>query len=126
MVVAGIVVSKGRVLVARRSYPPEIAGSWEFPGGKVEPGESADSALARELHEELGITVQVDAEFESTSGPWPLDAERVLHAFFATIVAGDPAPGHSHDEIRWVEPGSLTTLDLLPVDRAIAAALATG
>ncbi len=107
MVVAGIVVSKGRILVARRSYPPALAGSWEFPGGKVEPGESADDALARELHEELGITVQVDAEFETTSGPWPLDADEMLHAFFATIVAGDPVPGHSHDEVRWVEPSAV-------------------
>ena len=124
MVVAGIVVANGQILLARRSYPPALAGLWEFPGGKVEDAESLDDALVRELREELGIMVQVDAEFESTSGPWTLGEDQFLRAFFATLVAGEPTPGHSHDAIEWIEPGRLAALDLLPVDRAIAAALA--
>ena len=125
MVVAGIIVSNGQILIARRSYPPALAGLWEFPGGKVEDDESLIDALVRELREELGIMVQVDAEFESTSGPWSsVDDEHVLRAFFASVIAGDPTPGHSHDAIDWVEPGRLGSLDLLPADRAIAAALA--
>lgn len=124
MVVAGIVVANGRILVARRSYPPGLAGQWEFPGGKVEPDEALDDALVRELREELGIMVQVDAEFESTSGPWALDADEFLHAFFATIIAGEPTPGHSHDAVEWVEPAGLGSFDLLPADRTIARALA--
>ncbi len=124
MVVAGIVISNGQILVARRSYPPALAGLWEFPGGKVEADEALDDALVRELREELGIMVQVDAEFERTSGPWPLGDDTFLRAFFATIIAGEPTPGHSHDAVQWVDPSSLGSLDLLPADRAIAASLA--
>ncbi len=57
-VVAGAVIRDGRVLLAQRTRPPELAGRWELPGGKAEPGESAEQALARELWEELGIEVR--------------------------------------------------------------------
>lgn len=123
-VVAAILVGGGAVLVARRTGPGALAGRWEFPGGKVEPDETLPEALVRELREELGVTIQVDAEFESTSGPWPIDDRHVLHVFFATLVAGEPAPLGSHDEVRWVDADELLSLDLLDADRPVAAALA--
>ena len=58
LVVGAAVVRDGRVLACRRTTPPEAAGRWEFPGGKVEPGESPDAALVRELHEELGVEAE--------------------------------------------------------------------
>ena len=61
LVVGAAVVRDGRVLACRRTAPPAAAGRWEFPGGKVEPGESPDAALVRELHEELGVGATVTA-----------------------------------------------------------------
>lgn len=123
-VVAGVVVSRGDVLCARRSRPEHLAGRWEFPGGKVEQGENPREALRRELQEELGITVQVDAEFESRHGPWPIDADHEMRAFFATLVTGEAEVGDSHDEICWLPVAELPTLEWLDADRPIADALA--
>ncbi|MCL2732926.1 MAG: NUDIX domain-containing protein, partial [Actinomycetia bacterium] len=58
VVVGGAVLDRGRLLAARRTAPPELAGQWELPGGKVEPGERDEDALVRELREELGVTVR--------------------------------------------------------------------
>ena len=59
VIVAAVIITDGRVLACERSAPPEVAGRWEFPGGKVEPGETDPQALARECAEELGVRVEV-------------------------------------------------------------------
>ena len=61
VIVAAAIITQGRVLACERSAPPEVAGRWEFPGGKVEPGETDEQALARECVEELGVRVEVGA-----------------------------------------------------------------
>lgn len=121
---AGVVLSRGDVLSARRSRPEHLAGRWEFPGGKVEDGETLQDALRRELREELGITVQVDAEFESRHGPWPIDDQHEMHVFFATLVKGEPQAGDAHDELCWLPVQELPTLEWLDADQAIVSALA--
>lgn len=124
LVVGAIIVRDGQVLAARRSRPQELAGSFEFPGGKVEPGEDAIDALVREVREELGVQVEVQAEFESMEGPWPIGTTMNLRVWFCELAQGEPAPGDSHDEVRWCAPGELPTLPWLPADQPIAEALA--
>ncbi|MFD7862306.1 (deoxy)nucleoside triphosphate pyrophosphohydrolase [Streptomyces sp. NPDC057682] len=114
VVVAGAVYDRGRLLAARRSAPPELAGRWELPGGKVEPGESGEQALVRELREELGIETR---PLERIPGEWPLGRGRVLRVWTARLVSGVPAPLQDHDELRWLGPGEMDTVDWLEQDR---------
>jgi 8-oxo-dGTP diphosphatase len=106
-VVGGAVVDRlaepSMLLVARRSAPEKLAGLWEFPGGKVEPGEEPEVALCRELVEELGIGVRLGAELpaEAPSG-WRLNDRASMRVWFAEILEGEPQPLEDHDELRWV------------------------
>jgi 8-oxo-dGTP diphosphatase len=96
-VVGVALVHAGRVLAARRSSPEELAGHWEFPGGKVEPDEDPAAAAVREMAEELGCTVAVTGWLEGSS---PLPG-LVLRVATARLVDGDPVPSE-HDAITWV------------------------
>ena len=94
----------GRLLVARRTAPPQFAGMWEFPGGKVEPGETAEQALHRELHEELGVRVRLGAELEAASAAgWPLNERAAMRVWFAELVEGEPRPLEDHDALCWID-----------------------
>ena len=124
LVAGGIIVddllAPIRVLAARRSRPLSLRGRWEFPGGKVEPGESGQEALARELLEELGITVVVGAELvEPDRGTWPISKDLEMRLWFASVAAGDPIAGDSHDELRWLDADSLGSVDWLDADRQV-------
>ena len=101
VVVAAAIERDGRYLAARRTKPDWAAGRWEFPGGKVEPGESDTDALAREIREELGVEISVG---ERVPGEWPLNDDLVLHLYVASLLEGEPQPLDHHDEIRWVAP----------------------
>ncbi len=113
-VVAAAIVRHGQVLAARRSRPAELAGGWEFPGGKVEDGESDVDALTREIGEELGVKVRVRRLLgEASEG----DVHLVLHV--ATLRRGEPRAGADHDELRWLDAATLGEVDWLPVDRVL-------
>jgi len=101
VVVAAAIERDGRYLAARRTKPDWAAGRWEFPGGKVEPGESDTDALAREIREELGVEISVG---ERVPGEWPLHDDLVLHLYVASLVEGEPQPLDHHDALRWVAP----------------------
>jgi 8-oxo-dGTP diphosphatase len=117
----------GRLLVARRTAPPQFAGMWEFPGGKVEPGEDAEAALHRELLEELGIRVRLGAELVAGSAAgWALNDRAAMRVWFAELAAGDPRPLQDHDELRWIElghRGDVLGLPWIPADLPIVQAL---
>ncbi|RPA12982.1 (deoxy)nucleoside triphosphate pyrophosphohydrolase [Gordonia sp. OPL2] len=120
IVVAGAVIDPDRqtLLLARRRYPPEVAGLWELPGGKVEPGETTEAALRRELREELGVDVSVGAALDERV---PLTDDLVLVALAARIVDGTPRPVE-HAALRWCDAAELRELAdaglLVPADSA--------
>ena len=116
-----------RLLAARRSRPVEIARRWEFPGGKAEPGEEPHEALHRELHEELGVTVTLGEELRGPDdGGWIITERHVLRLWFATLRSGEPEPLVEHDELRWLDAGTLWDVDWLDGDVRIVETLAAG
>ena len=122
LVVGGVIVddlfAPSRVLTARRTRPPSLRGRWEFPGGKVEPGESPQEALTRELREELGISVDVGAELvEPDRGTWQISKDLEMRLWFVTVGEGDPVAADSHDKLAWLDAGSLESLNWLDTDR---------
>lgn len=114
VVVAGALVSGSGLLVAQRQRPPELAGLWELPGGKVAPGESEAAALARELTEELGIAVTVGGRIGADV---PIGADLVLRAYVVAQTGGTLHP-HDHRALRWVAATELDELPWVPADRA--------
>ncbi|UFQ17828.1 MULTISPECIES: (deoxy)nucleoside triphosphate pyrophosphohydrolase [Streptomyces] len=122
IVVGAALYDDGRLLAARRSAPPELAGGWELPGGKVEPGERCEDALVRELREELGVEAEVA---ERVPGQWPLAKGYVLRVWTARLRSGDPEPLQDHDELRWLTPDQVWSVEWLAADvPAVTAALA--
>lgn len=115
-VVAGAVIVDGRLLLAQRSYPAEVAGLWELPGGKVEAGETRSEALERELAEELGVRVAAGSQ---VGVGVPLRPDLVLVALTATLVGGEPRPTE-HRGVRWVDATALREMatggELVPAD----------
>jgi len=106
-----------RVMAARRSTgAPESVGRWEFPGGKVEPGESPAEALRRELREELSVDGAVGAELGDGSG-WMISDRLVLRLFVVQIASGEPTAGPDHDAVRWLGTDALDSVDWLASDR---------
>jgi len=104
---------RGRcVLASRRTEPPSMAGLWEFPGGKVEPGESDESALLRELREELCVDAEVG---ERLGADLPIGTAAVLRVYLCRLVRGEPQLV-DHDEHRWLAAGELLEVPWLPVD----------
>lgn len=112
-VVGAAVVRHGRVLAARRAGPAAARGRWELPGGKVEPGESAAQAVAREVREELGCDV---AHERPLAGRAPLGEGRELSAHLVRLVAGEPVP-REHDAVRWLAVEELEDVAWLDADR---------
>ncbi|GAB2876667.1 (deoxy)nucleoside triphosphate pyrophosphohydrolase [Nocardioides pacificus] len=111
--VGAAIVRGRRVLAARRTSPAAAAGRWEFPGGKVEPGETPDDAIRREVAEELACTVRVIGWL---AGVVPIGLTHELEVAVTELVDGDPVPGE-HDAVRWLAPEELGDVDWLEPDR---------
>jgi|SRR5947209_17584214 len=116
IVVAAAVISGSRVLVAQRVRPPELAGRWELPGGKVAPGETERAALARELAEELGLGTGDIAVGERLGADIPLNETMTLRAYRVRLLGGEPHP-RDHRALRWVTAAELHDVDWVPADR---------
>jgi 8-oxo-dGTP diphosphatase len=121
LVVGAAVLRSGTLLAARRTTPPEAAGRWELPGGKVELGESLDEALVREIGEELACRIAVESWID---GEQPIGATHVLRAAICRLEEGEPRAGADHDELRWLTPEELDDVDWLEPDRPFLAELA--
>jgi 8-oxo-dGTP diphosphatase len=116
-VTAAILEEGGKVFIARRREGKNLAGKWEFPGGKIEPGESPEESLVRELAEELDMRVSVDGLLcRTTFRGGPVDLE--LLAYRVTRLGGEPVL-REHDAAAWVEPSELMRYDLADSDRRV-------
>nr|WP_196837058.1 (deoxy)nucleoside triphosphate pyrophosphohydrolase [Zhihengliuella flava] len=113
-----------RLLAARRTRPASLAGWWEFPGGKVEPGEEPEAALLRELREELGVdaTLHDEVVAPQASG-WPLANGASMRVWIAHVTDGFPLPLEDHDLLRWVPLSTAAELAWIPADLPIVEAL---
>lgn len=117
-VVGAVIIDCGRVLAARRAVPADLAGGWEFPGGKVEDGETLEGALRREVAEELDLAIVVGPELAGPDGAWPISSAYELRLFIAAVAGGgDPTPGPDHDQVRWLDADELDAVAWLPADR---------
>jgi 8-oxo-dGTP diphosphatase len=121
LVAAAVVIDAGRVLLSQRKAGTHLAGAWELPGGKVEPGEDPRDALVRELREELGVAAEVGDIVEVTFHRYP--SKSVLLLFYeARLAAGSPAPrALDVAAVRWAGPEDLLDEMFPPADVAVLA-----
>jgi len=119
IVSAAVIIRAGRVLLSQRKSGSHLAGAWEFPGGKVEPGEDPRAALERELDEELGVAARVGRPMEVTFFAYP--EKSVLLLFFETDLAtGSPEPrAVDVAAVKWASLDELRDEDFPPADVAV-------
>jgi 8-oxo-dGTP diphosphatase len=123
-VVAAVIRKDGKILITQRPDDVHLARLWEFPGGKVEAGESLESALQREIREELGIDITVGDEFYRVEHNYPEKSVR-LHFFNCAIEEGEPK-GLGVADLRWVLPADLVQFDFPPADAQLIEKLRFG
>ncbi|OBJ58211.1 (deoxy)nucleoside triphosphate pyrophosphohydrolase [Mycobacterium sp. 1423905.2] len=116
IVVAGAIIAGSAVLVAQRLRPPELAGRWELPGGKVAAGETEPAALARELAEELDLDAADVAVGERLGDDVALNDSMTLRAYRVRLLRGEPRP-RDHGALRWVTAAELHDVEWVPADR---------
>ncbi|MGF1560858.1 MAG: (deoxy)nucleoside triphosphate pyrophosphohydrolase [Geminicoccaceae bacterium] len=123
VVAVALVDSDDRVLIAKRPAHKAMAGLWEFPGGKVEPGESPEAALIRELHEELAIDTASSCLAPLTFASHRYDAFHLLMPLFVCRVWQGTAQPREHERLAWVRPVDLRDYAMPPADAPLVAAL---
>ena len=121
IVTAALILHDGLLLAARRPPADSLAGKWEFPGGKLEAGETEQACLARELHEELGVEATVGAYFGESLFTYSR-GEILLRAYWVRIPSPALAPTF-HDDLRWCDRPTLAGLDFAPADIPLVATL---
>jgi 8-oxo-dGTP diphosphatase len=120
IVVGAAILDGDRLLAARRSEPAHLAGGWELPGGKVDPGETDEQALLRECREELGVTIRL---LDRVGTDWPMPPSATLRVWTAEIVDGAPQPLEDHSELRWLGPGEWLSVAWLAADLPVVEAV---
>jgi 8-oxo-dGTP diphosphatase len=120
-VVAAIIQREGAYFATQRGYG-EFEGMWEFPGGKIEPEETAESALKREIQEELGVDIAIDRYLCTTEYDYPT-FHLTMHCYLCSIVSG-VIELREHRSARWLTAKSLDSVDWLPADREVIKILA--
>ena len=125
IVVAALLLEEGRLLICQRSAGSKFPNKWEFPGGKIEPGEDPKEALRRELLEELGIVAEIGEEVWRVEHQYPgLPPVRLL--FFAVRRYPGAVENRVFQEVRWAVLPDLTRYDFLDADRPLVEKLASG
>lgn len=122
-VVAAIICHQERVLATQRGYG-EFKGYWEFPGGKIESGESRRDALIREIQEELALDIQISAPFLTIEEDYPA-FHLNLHCYLCTMAPGQSPTLKEHLKALWLDRQNLTDINWLPADRIVAERLQT-
>ena len=126
-VVAALITRDSKLLVCQRKRNDSNALRWEFPGGKVEAGESASEALVRELQEELGIAATIGGEVYRTKHRYKeLQDDLILIFFWATIADSAPLQNLAFERFEWAGPAVLPKYDFLPADKELIGLLASG
>lgn len=108
-----------RILSARRTEPPHLAGRWELPGGQVDPGENEVEALHREIREELNVEIEILHQVPGPlqNGAWPLTSDKILFARICRIVDDkEPILNEQHDAYVWLLPNEIDNVDWLEPD----------
>ena len=119
-VVAAIIHQDGRILATQRGYG-EYRGLWEFPGGKMEPGETEEQAIVREIGEELNVEIGVERKVCTVEYAY-LQFHLLMHCFWCSILSG-ALELREHQSARWLEPTEWESVEWLPADVAVVQAL---
>lgn len=122
-VVAAIIRDKGRIFATQRGYGPYKDG-WEFPGGKIEPGETPEEALKREIREELDTEIEVGEPAGHIEYDYP-EFHLSMDCFFCTLLSGSLTL-KEHEAARWLSPAELDSISWLPADRSLIDGLKAG
>lgn len=118
-VVCALIEREGLILVAQRPAHKHLGGKWEFPGGKVEPGETSEAALAREIREELGCEIEIVRAQPRSLHVYPTLAVEMIPFVARLKTACATLQSHEHSALAWVEPAALRTLDMPEADLPI-------
>lgn len=113
-VVGAVIIENGKILCAQRGATKSLANKWEFPGGKVEEGESLEAALKREIDEEMNCSIDIGDKIETTIHEYEFGYVH-LTTFYCYLKSGQPRLTE-HTAIRWLSPHELMTLDWAPAD----------
>jgi 8-oxo-dGTP diphosphatase len=124
-VVAALIVRDGKVLICQRAQDQPMALKWEFPGGKVEPGEEEPAALHRELQEELGISATIEEKVTSVQHHYRKGGAVELHFYRVQKYEGE-MENRIFEQIRWVDRRDLPQFDFLAADRDLIQQIAVG
>ncbi|MCX6138613.1 MAG: (deoxy)nucleoside triphosphate pyrophosphohydrolase [Ignavibacteriales bacterium] len=117
-VVAGLIIEDGKILVCQRKQTARYPLQWEFPGGKLESGETIAECLRRELREELGIDALIGKEFHHHAWTYPDSGTFSVHYYFVDSYAGAPV-NNVFEQIRWVPIADLPAIDMLEGNREV-------
>lgn len=121
-VTAALLMQNGSVLIAQKGPNDKRANLWEFPGGKIDPGETPEESLAREMQEEFLIEVRIDGFFAESLYTYP-EGKILVMAYFCTQTGGT-LTATEHADYKWVHPSELADYDFVPSDIPIAQKLA--
>jgi 8-oxo-dGTP diphosphatase len=126
LVAAALMESEGRLLICQRRKGAAFELKWEFPGGKVKPGESAEAALQRELEEELGVRARIGAEVYRTRHQYRETGREIDLRFFAARTSAPAMRNRVFEKVVWAKREALAAYDFLPADRELVLKLAAG
>lgn len=122
--VAGLIVEGGRVLLTQRTAEQSMPLKWEFPGGKMEAGESPEEALARELQEEIGVQVEVGRVWDTLFVTYP-DFDLLMLTYSCQLIGAKRPRCQEVADLAWVEPAAMVKLDILEADAPMVKRLLT-